>query len=113
VASFLEDENTKRLLVYVDGKDLSAVSAGKLLELFGATAAVCALRRTAWQCRQTSTWSTVAAMASRKLSQSHLCVIMQSVKPPQKLKRKAVYFVKTAPARLDNDNIRSLVSAMQ
>lgn len=35
---------------------------------------------------------------------------LQSVKPLQKLKRKTVYFVKTAPARLDNDNIRTLVS---
>lgn len=38
-----------------------------------------------------------------------LCVL-QSVKPLQKLKRKTVYFVKTAPARLDNDNIKTLVS---
>lgn len=28
VASFLEDEATKRLLVYVDGKDLAAVRSG-------------------------------------------------------------------------------------
>jgi hypothetical protein len=31
------------------------------------------------------------------------------VKPPQKLKRRTVYFVKTAAARLDNDNIRAVV----
>jgi hypothetical protein len=32
------------------------------------------------------------------------------VKPLAKLKRKTVYFVKTAHARLDNDNIKTLVS---
>jgi hypothetical protein len=36
---------------------------------------------------------------------------MQTIKPPSKLKRKTVYFVKTAPARLDNDNIKSLVGS--
>lgn len=29
MASFLEDEATKRLLVYIDGKDLGAVSPGR------------------------------------------------------------------------------------
>lgn len=36
-------------------------------------------------------------------------LVLQSTKPMQKLKRKSVYFVKTAPARLDNDNIKTLV----
>lgn len=36
-------------------------------------------------------------------------VALQSVKPLPKLKRKTVYFVKTAHARLDNDNIKALV----
>lgn len=33
----------------------------------------------------------------------------QSVKPPPKFKRKAVYFVKTSPARLDSENIGKVV----
>jgi hypothetical protein len=34
---------------------------------------------------------------------------LQTTKPPQKLKKKTVYFVKTAPQRIDNDNIRKTV----
>ncbi|KAF6251999.1 flagellar outer dynein arm heavy chain beta [Scenedesmus sp. NREL 46B-D3] len=56
-ANFLEDADTKRLLVFLDGKDLGV-----------------------------------------------------AIKPPSKFKRKTVYFVKTAPARLDNDSIRKLVA---
>eukprot|EP00879_Flechtneria_rotunda_P005416 GHRR01005708.1.p1 GENE.GHRR01005708.1~~GHRR01005708.1.p1 ORF type:complete len:1495 (+),score=578.36 GHRR01005708.1:300-4784(+) len=55
--NFLEDGDTKRLLVYLDGKDLGATT-----------------------------------------------------KPPQKLKRKTVYFIKTSPAKLDNDSIKKLVA---
>jgi hypothetical protein len=35
--------------------------------------------------------------------------MLQSTKPLHKLKRKSVYFVKTASARLNNDNIKTLV----
>eukprot|EP00882_Tetradesmus_deserticola_P023224 GHRQ01025269.1.p1 GENE.GHRQ01025269.1~~GHRQ01025269.1.p1 ORF type:complete len:124 (+),score=19.21 GHRQ01025269.1:380-751(+) len=59
-SDFLEEADTKRLLVYLDGKDLGV-----------------------------------------------------AIKPPAKFKRKTVYFVKTAPAKLDNDNIRKLVSCRQ
>lgn len=37
--------------------------------------------------------------------------MLQSTKPLPKLKRKTVYFVKISPEKLDNDNIKTLVSA--
>jgi hypothetical protein len=42
-----------------------------------------------------------------------LCDALQAIKPPSKFKRKTVYFVKTAPAKLDNDSIRKLVSHLR
>lgn len=40
------------------------------------------------------------------------CCCLQTTKPPQKLKKKTVYFVKTAPQRIDNDNIRKAVRCL-
>jgi hypothetical protein len=40
-----------------------------------------------------------------------LFAALKAIKPPSKFKRKTVYFVKTAPAKLDNDSIRKLVSS--
>ncbi len=33
----------------------------------------------------------------------------QTVKPPPKFKKKTVYFLKTSPAKVDNDNLKKIV----
>lgn len=86
LGSFIEDADVKRLLVYLDGKELGVVS--------------------------TSAWSRCAAhhnMLQRPSANPAHCGL-QTVKPLQKFKRKTVYFVKTSPAKLDNENIKKVVS---
>ena len=89
--SFLEDESTRRLLVYVDGKDLGAVS-------------VCACRR-----RQGAVCVFGVRESKARAQSPSALPSQQATKPPTKSKKKTVFFVKPAGARLDGDNIKAQV----
>jgi hypothetical protein len=121
-ANFLEDADTKRLLVFLDGKDLGVVSAqAPLGMLFKQRARLCmhallaAHHRT---CAAALIHDTDRNEAERlpdggcmqHVRSPSLRGALQAIKPPSKFKRKTVYFVKTAAAKLDNDSIKKLVS---
>lgn len=90
MVQFMDDSHTKRLLVLLDGKDLSAVRAGGA----GARRTTCAGPCTCRRHAHTAPFSRLRA---------------QTIKPPPRFKRKAVYFLKLQEVKLDNENIKKLV----
>lgn len=81
------------------------------------TAVLSSARATAMRCSAMPSQSLNASLPACNTNHHKHCLTrvlcLQSIKPPPKLKRKTVYFLKTAPARLDNDNITSVVRILQ